>query len=245
MIEKAIEIQTADGPAGGYLYQPEAAGSWPGVIHLTDIGGIRAANRDWSMRLSAAGYLVLLPNIFFRSGAPPLFTSPFTIGDDAFMKRVAELRQPMTPEAMDRDGSAYVDFLAAQETLKPGGFGILGFCFSSSMAMRIAAARPEKIAALASFHGGGLCTDAPASPHLLLPRVKARLYFGHASEDRSMPKEAIERFEGALRSWGGKFESETYDARHGWTMRDMPVYNQPQAERAFSKLTGLFAATLP
>jgi carboxymethylenebutenolidase len=111
--------------------------------------------------------------------------------------------------------------------------------------MRVAAARPDKIAAAASFHGGGLFTDTPASPHRLLPRIQAELYFGHAVEDRGMPEEAIKKFEQALAEWGGTFESETYEgARHGWTVLDSPVYNEPQAERAFRKLTALLGRTL-
>jgi carboxymethylenebutenolidase len=111
--------------------------------------------------------------------------------------------------------------------------------------MRTAAVMADKVAAVASFHGGGLYSDEPTSPHLVLPRIKARLYFGHASNDRSMPTEAIEKFDRALAAWGGKYESEVYEgAMHGWTVPDAPVYNQAQAERAFGKLTGLFAATL-
>jgi carboxymethylenebutenolidase len=113
------------------------------------------------------------------------------------------------------------------------------------MAMRTAAAMPGKVAAMASFHGGGLYTDEPTSPHLVLPRIKARLYFGHATKDRSMPPEAIEKFDAALAAWGGKYQSEVYDgAFHGWTTADAPVYNQPQADRAFEKLAELFAGTL-
>jgi len=111
--------------------------------------------------------------------------------------------------------------------------------------MRTAAAEPDKVAAVASFHGGGLYTDAPTSPHLVLPRIKARLYFGHATNDRSMPQEAIEKFDRALDAWGGKYQSEVYEgAFHGWTVPDAPIYNQAQAERAFEKLTELFANTL-
>jgi carboxymethylenebutenolidase len=113
------------------------------------------------------------------------------------------------------------------------------------MAMYAAATRPEKVAAAASFHGGGLYTDAPTSPHLVLPRIKARLYFAHGVEDRSMPKEAIAKFEEALKGWGGRYESETYEgAHHGWTSADNPSYNQPQAERAFQKLLELLRQTL-
>jgi carboxymethylenebutenolidase len=111
--------------------------------------------------------------------------------------------------------------------------------------MRIAAARPDKVVAMASFHAGRLLVDTPQSPHLLLPQIKARLYFGHAVQDKSMPEELIAKLEAALREWGGRFESETYDgAYHGWTTLDSPVYNAPQAERAFQKLTQLFAETL-
>jgi len=95
------------------------------------------------------------------------------------------------------------------------------------------------------FNGGGLVTDGPDSPHLVLPAIGARLYFGHATNDRSMPEEAIEKLEGALQSWGGRYESEIYEsAHHSWTVPDSPVYNQPQADRAFEKLTTLFAQTL-
>src|SRR5262249_47866130 len=127
-----------------------------------------------------------------------------------------------------------------------GPIGVVGYCFTGALALRMAAARADRVAAAASFHGGGLYTAAPTSPHLVLPRVKARLYFGHAVEDRSMPAEAIARPGRALGGWGGRFESETYGgASHSWTVPDSPIYNQPQAERAFAKLTELFAATLP
>src|SRR4029077_18422167 len=104
-------------------------------------------------------------------------------------------------------------------------------CFAGQMALRAAAARPDRIAAAAAFHGGGLVTDTPTSPHLVLPRVKARLYFGHAVNDRSMPAEAIETLNAALEEWSGLYESDVYDGSlHGWTVPDSAVYNEPQAE---------------
>jgi carboxymethylenebutenolidase len=113
------------------------------------------------------------------------------------------------------------------------------------MAMRAAAVRPGKVAAAASFHGGGLYTNAATSPHLVLPRIRAELYFGHAVNDQSMPEAAIKNLEQALANWGGKYQSETYaGANHGWTTPDTPVYNQQQADRAFEKLAALFARTL-
>lgn len=245
MIEREIEVRTADGVADGFLIQPEKEGHWPGVLYLTDIGGIRDANRGMARRVAAEGYTVLLPNAFYRNGKPPLFNFPFEMGDERFMKRVNELRAVLPPEAMDRDLAAYVDFLAKQASVSGNAFGVVGFCFTGAMALRAAAVRPNQVAAAASFHGGGLHTDAPTSPHTLLPRVQARLYFGHGIEDRSMPKEAIEKLDRALASWGGRYENEVYDgAHHGWTVPDHPAYNEPQAERAYKKLTELFSATL-
>jgi carboxymethylenebutenolidase len=129
--------------------------------------------------------------------------------------------------------------------VRPGKFGVAGYCFTGGYALRVAASQPDRVAAVASFHGGSLCTDAPASPHLLLPKIKSRLYFAHATKDRSMPPEAIAKLDAALAAWGGKYESEVYEgAFHGWTMRGGAVYHHEQAERAFEKLTELFAQTL-
>jgi carboxymethylenebutenolidase len=245
MIEKAIEIPTKDGIADGFLYQPAEQGSWPGVIHLTDIFGIRPAHRQMAERLASHGYVVALPNVFYRTSKPPVFDFPSKWGDERTTKRIAELKAPLTPGAMESDGAAYVDFLAGLPAVKPGPMAVVGFCLTGAMAMRTAAVRPDRIAAVASFHGGGLLTDDPASPHRILPNIKARLYFGHAVEDRAMPKEAIAKFEDALAARGGAYESETYEgAHHGWTVPGSPVYNEPQAERAFQKLTATLAATL-
>ena len=245
MIEQVIEIPTPDGISDSVHYSPEDWRRLPAVIFLTDIGGIRSSQRQMARRLASEGYTVLMPNVFYRTGRPPMFDFPLKIGDERTTKRLADLTGPLTPEAAERDASAYVDFLAAHQSVSEGPIGVVGYCFSGALAMRIAAARPDRIAAAASFHGGRLFTDDPTSPHLLLPRIKARLYFGHAIQDRSMPREAIEKLDHALQGWGGQYESEMYEgAYHSWTVPDSPVYNEPQAERAFAKLTGLFAKTL-
>jgi carboxymethylenebutenolidase len=245
MIEEAIEIRTADGTADGFIYRAEGERRLPGVIHLTDIGGIRQSHRDMARRLAEKGYTVLMPNVFYRTTKPPVIDIKIGLGDPKTMQRFAELREPLTPEAVERDGTAYVNFLTSHKAASGGSIGVVGYCFTGAFAMRTAAANPAKVAAVASFHGGGLYTDEPTSPHLVLPRIKAQLYFGHATNDRSMPQEAIEKFDRALAAWGGKYQSEVYDgAFHGWTVADAPVYNQAQADRAFQKLTELFAASL-
>ena len=153
-----------------------------------------------------SGMSVLVPNLFYRTSKLPVFDFPLKFGDERTTKRLGELSAPLTPDAMGRDASAYVDFLAARETVDPGPMGVVGFCFSGAMAMRAAAARPDRIAAAASLHGGRLYTDQPTSPHRQLPRIKARLYFGHAVDDKSMPAESISQFEEALRASGGRIK---------------------------------------
>jgi carboxymethylenebutenolidase len=245
LVEEEVEIRTADGTVDGFLYRAADGSRRPGVIHLTDIGGIRASQRGMARRLAAAGFTVLMPNIFYRAGRPPVIDLTGGFGSEPAQRRMAELRASLPPAAVERDAAAYVNFLTGRDSVLPNGIGVVGYCFAGSVAMRIAAARPDRVAAAASFHGGGLCTDAPTSPHLLLPRIQARLYFGHATQDRGMPPEAVERFNQALAAWGGRFESEVYEgARHGWTVPDNPVYDPPQAGRAFAKLTELLAETL-
>lgn len=245
MIEEDIQIQTVDGSADGVLFRPEEKGR-PGVIHLTDIGGIRPAHRDMARWLATKGYVVLMPNVFYRTARPPVFDTKPTNSEEYKKKRMGELTAPLTPEAIDRDVSTYVDVLTAHlDAGADAKIGAVGYCFSGAVAMHAAATRPDKVAAAASFHGGGLFTGSESSPHLLLPQIKAELYFGHAVNDRSMPEEAIREFDRALAASGGKYKSEVYEgAHHGWTSSDSPAYNPAQAERAFEELLKLFGRTL-
>jgi carboxymethylenebutenolidase len=248
VIEKEIEIRMADGVCDAVLYEAEGGKKRPGVIHYPDIVGIRPSHRAMSKRLAEAGYTVLLPNPFYRTARTPVFDfAPNFGGDERTMKRFGELTGPLPPKAMETDATTYINYLATQPSVSAATMGAVGYCFTGAMALRTAAARPDRVGAIASFHGGRLFVDGPTSPHLSLPRVKAQLYFGHAMNDGSMPQPAIDKLDAALADWGGKYESEVYkDALHGWTVPDekSPVYNKPQAERAFGKLTALFAAAL-
>jgi carboxymethylenebutenolidase len=245
MIEKEVGIWTEDGTADAVLFRPDGSAKLPAALHLPDIVGIRDSHKQMAKRLAEQGYVVLLVNVFYRSGKTPVWAFPFKMGEDRSMKRMGELAGALPPEAMERDAAAYVDFLAKQEGVSGAKMGVVGYCFTGAMALRSAAVRPEKIGAAASFHGGQLYTDQPTSPHTVLPRVKARLYFGHADGDPYMPKEAIDNLGKALAAWGGKYESETYaGAKHGWTVPDSAAYDKTQADRAFGKLTQLFQAAL-
>src|SRR5207237_436310 len=223
--EEEVAVPTADGTADAVLYRVDGDRR-PGIVFLPDGIGTRPSQREMARRIADEGYNVLLPNIYYRTAKPPFFDGRPDFGDEATRARFGELTLPLSPDAMERDASAYVDFLAARPEVSDAPFGIVGFCFSGKFALRAAAARADRIGAAASFHGGGLLNDRADSPHLALPQVRARLYFGHARDDRSMPADAIASFEQALATWGGAYESETYDALHGWTVPDSAAYNE-------------------
>jgi carboxymethylenebutenolidase len=244
MISQHVDISTTDGTCDALLVRPDGTETLPGVIQLTDGLGFRQAHTDLAKRIADRGYVVLTPNIYYRTAKPPVFDSGLEFASERGRNRFRELTAPLTPEAMVRDGSAYIDFLAAQPLVSPGPMGVVGFCFTGQFALRMAAARPDRIAAAASFHGGGLFTDTDRSPHLVLPHVKARLYFGHADNDKSMPADAIQKLGGTLQAWGGTYENEAYEgAQHGWMIAG-ERYHPEQAERGFAKLMALLDGTL-
>jgi len=187
----------------------------------------------------------LTPNIYYRTTKPPAFEFEPDFTNEHTANRFRELTGPLTPQAMVNDGSTYLDFLAMQRSVGKGPMGIVGFCFTGQFALRVAAAQADRVAAAASFHGGNLVTDGDQSPHLVLPRIRARLYFGHAVNDRSMSLEAIEKLNASLRAWGGVYESEIYDgALHGWMVPGGRAYYPEQAERGFVKLMELLDSEL-
>lgn len=242
MIEAKVEIPAVGNQA--LLFCPQVAADFPGVLFLTDIWGIRPGNIGMTRRMAEKGFTVLMPNVLHRY-APIQPDGLETDDADENRKRLGALFTALTPAGMVEDGKAYVDFLLAQKGVKPGKIGVVGYCFTGQMAVRIAAAVPDRIAAAASFHGGFLVTAAPDSPHRILGPITARLYFGHAVEDASATPEHVATLEKSLRDWHGAFQSEVYDgARHGWTTPGRDVYNERQAERGFEKLVELFDATL-
>jgi carboxymethylenebutenolidase len=241
MIETTLEIPTI--ATETLLLRPDGIAEFPGIVFLTDIWGIRPANIGMAKRLAEKGFAVLMPNAFHRYSR--IQPNGWKAAEAEIPKALGTLFGTLTAEQMVSDGKAYIDFLLAQKGVKAGKVGVVGYCFTGQMALRMAAAAPDKVAAAASFHGGFLVTDKPDSPHKQIPKVKARLYFGHAVEDSSATPEQVATLEEGLRNWHGAFQSEVYEgARHGWTVPDQPVYNELQAERAFEKEVELFDATL-
>ncbi|HEY7169935.1 MAG TPA: dienelactone hydrolase family protein [Vicinamibacterales bacterium] len=235
-----IEIKTKDGVCPAYVYKPAGAGPWPGVLVFMDGLGIRPAMLEVGERLAGNGYFVLLPDLYYRSGpyepmnAATVFTDPEQrkVLMEKFFSRA-------TPANIMSDTAAFLDYLASRPDVKRGGIGTTGYCMGGLMSLTAAGTYPDRIAAAASYHGGRLASEAPDSPHLLAPKMKARVYVAGAIEDQSFPDDMKERLDAALTSAGVDHTVETYPARHGWVLRDTPVFDAAAAERHWQTLVAL------
>jgi carboxymethylenebutenolidase len=247
MADTDVQVTTAAGVCDAALVHPQK-GSWPGVILFTDVFGLRPTMRDMAKRLAADGFTVLVPNPFYRTTKPPGLSLDIDFNNPADRAKIDALRAPLTSEAVMQDATAYVKFLDSQTPVnKSAKMGAFGYCMGGPMSMQAAAANPGRIGAGASFHGGGLVTDKPDSPHLLVPKMKAQFYFGIAMNDDGRQPEAKSKLDEAFKAARLKAKIEVYDGcLHGWCVKDMPlaagkpIYNEAQAERAWGELKGLF-----
>lgn len=250
--ETNVEVKTPDGTCDAVFIHP-TAGSHPGVLVWPDALGLRPAMRDIGKRIAAEGYSVLVPNPFYRSARAPVFDASFSFQNQADMAKLKQLMGSLTPSgAAEKDAAAYIDFLDAQRQVdKTKKIGTQGYCMGGPLVVRTAAALPTRIGAGASFHGGGLVTDAPDSPHRLAPKITARMYIAIASNDDSRQPDAKDTLKEAFAAAKVPAEIEVYPAAlHGWCVPDMPaqngkpIYNKPDAERAWTKLVALYKAAL-
>ena len=240
-----INIATRDGRCPCHVYRPAGAGPWPAVLVFMDGLGIRPALFELGERLAGHGYFVLLPDLYYRSGPYQPMDARAIFGDPALRKMLADkFRVHTTLSNVMSDAGAFLDALAAQPDVKPGRIGVTGYCMGGSMALAAAGTYPERIAAAASFHGGGLATDAPDSPHRLAPRIRATVYVAGAIEDPSFPDDMKQRLEEALTNAGVDHTLETSPARHGWVFRDPPVYDPAASERHWRALVELLDSAL-
>jgi carboxymethylenebutenolidase len=240
-----IEIKTKDGGCPSYVFRPTGKGPWPAVLVFMDGLGIRPAMLEVGERLATHGYFVLLPDLFHRSG-PYEPMDPHSVFTDPEKRKVLmeKFFAHATPANIMSDTAAFLDYLAAQSDVKPGGIGTTGYCMGGAMSLTAAGTYPDRIVATASYHGGRLATDAPESPHLLAPKIRSRVYIAGAIEDASFPDEMKARLEDALTKAGVDHQIETYQAKHGWVLRDTPVYDEAAAQRHWHTLLALFDATL-
>ena len=253
VVETDVTIKTPDGTCDAAFFHPPT-GSHPGVLIWTDAFGLRPAMRDIGKRIAAEGYSVLVPNPFYRVAKAPVFdsASSFNFQNQADMAKLQPLMESVNaPGAAEKDAVAYIAFLDAQSQInKAKKIGTQGYCMGGPLVVKTAAALPNRVGAGASFHGGGLVTDKPDSPHLLAPKIKARMYFGIASNDDQRQPDAKDKLREAFAAARVAAEIEVYPAKHGWCVPDMPadngapIYSMPEAERAWSKLVALYKMTL-
>src|SRR5438552_5388472 len=251
--EKDVEVKTPDGMCDAAFIYP-ARGAHPGVLIWPDAFGLRPALRDIGKRLAAEGYAVLVPNPFYRVAKAPIDIDPssFNFQNPADRAKLQPLMGSIgSAGAAEKDAPAYVAFLDAQPQVnKTRKIGTQGYCMGGPLVVRTAAAVPDRIGAGASFHGGGLVTDNPNSPHLLAPKMKARMYFGIASNDDKNQPDAKDKLREAFAAAKVPAEIEVYGSLHGWCVKDMPnangapIYNRPDAEKAWAKLVALYKTAL-
>ena len=253
VVEANVVVKTPDGDCDAAFIHP-STGSHPAVIVWPDAFGLRPATRDVGKRLAAEGYSVLVPNPFYRVAKAPVFTdvSNFNFSNPTDRAKLQPLMASITAAgAAEKDAAAFVAFLDAQPQVnKSKKIGTQGYCMGGPLVVRSAAAVANRIGAGASFHGGGLVTANPDSPHLLAPKIKARMYFAVASNDDKSQPEANDKLREAFAAANVPAEVEVYPSLHGWCMPDMPlsngapIYNKPDAEKAWAKLLALYKAAL-
>ena len=247
MPRTAVEIATPDGVCPASLFAPDgSAGPWPGVLMYMDGVGMRPALFPIAQRIADAGYLVLLPDLFYRAGPYQAPDPKLLFSDAAVREAFRKVVQMPASASIMRDTGAFLDFLGAQPDARPGRIGVNGYCMGGRLALTAAGTFPDRIGAAAAFHPGGLATDAPDSPHLLAPKMRdVKVYVAGAVEDQSFPEEMKQRFADALTAAGVNHKIETYAGlRHGWVPSDTPVHSPEGAERHFRALLELYASTL-
>jgi carboxymethylenebutenolidase len=243
MSHETVELRTADGLCPTHVFEPDGTGPWPGVVFFMDGIGVRPALFAIGDRLAANGYHVILPDLYYRTGfvAPgnALFTDPAIRAD-----WTARILPTVSIANIMRDMPAFLAHLESRAALPDGRIGTTGYCLGGRFSLAAAGHFPDRVIATASYHGGGLATDAPDSPHRLAPVMQARVYVAGAIEDPSFDDAQKQRLDDALTAAGVDHRVETYNARHGWVPSDTPTHDPAATERHWETLLALFGDTL-
>ena len=249
VVEKTVDIKTPDGTCDAAFVHP-ANGAHAAVIIWPDAFGLRPSMRDMAKRLAGeAGYSVLVPNPYYRVGKAPMWTDASKVDFAAERGKINPLMGSINAAGtVEKDAPALIAWLDAQPQVdRTKKVGTQGYCMGGALVVRTAAAVPDRVGAGASFHGGGLVTTNPNSPHLLAPKIKARMYFGVAVNDDAQQPDAKTQLKQAFDAAKVPVEVEVYaQGQHGWCVPDMPnqLYNKAEAERAWAKLLALYKAGL-
>ena len=240
-----VEIKTPDGTCDAYFVSP-AKGRHPAVLTWPDIFGLRPASKEMATRLAGSGYSVLVINPFYRTQKAPTSPEHPDFNDPATRQALMTLAGTLSPATAATDATAFIAFLDAQPSVdKKKKMGTTGYCMGGPFVFRTAAAHADRIGAAATFHGGGLVTDKPESPHLLIPQMKAQYLVAIAENDDTRQPEAKTVLKDAFAKANLPAEVEVYaGAQHGWCPPDSAVYNHDQAEKAWSRQLALFSKAL-
>src|SRR5437763_3689950 len=249
--EKDVQVKTPDGTCDAAFFYP-TAGTHAAVLVWPDAFGLRPSLREIGKRIAGEGYSVIVPNPFYRVKPGPAVDDPSTFNFATERAKIQPLMDSVNAAGnAEKDAIAYVAFLDAQPQVNTSKkIGTQGYCMGGPLVVRTAATIPNRIGAGASFHGGGLVTANPNSPHLLAPKIKARMYFGVASNDDKAQPDAKDKLRDAFAAANVPAEIEVYGSLHGWCIRDMPlangapIYNRPDEEKAWAKLVALYKTAL-
>jgi len=235
-------IQTTDGECPTSVFTPVSGdGPWPAVIFYMDGLGIRPVLLEMGQRLADAGFVVLLPDLFYRAGAYDPLDAKAVFASSEGRKSLEPLISSTDNLRAAQDTAAFLAYLDSRSDVAGTKIGTTGYCMGGGMSITAAGTYPERVAAAASFHGGGLATDSDRSPHLLVDKIKGRVYVGAADKDGSYPPEMAARLCESLMAASVDHRLDLYvGAAHGWTMRDFPVYDDNAAESHWRELISLF-----
>jgi carboxymethylenebutenolidase len=246
VVEEDVTVKTADGNCDAVLFRPITQGQHPAVLVWPDIMGLRPAFRDIGRRLSEQGYVVLVPNPFYRSAKAPVIGDNFDFSNPEQRARLTGYRAAMTDSGVDSDAQAYLAFLDAQpQTSKARKAGVQGYCMGGALSFRTAAAVPTRIAAAGSFHGGnGLVTKEPNSPHLLIAKTNATYLVCQAQNDDATAPTVKDDLKAAFAAAKRTASVDVYHADHGWCVKGSAVYNEAEAKRAWGNLGAMYKTEL-
>jgi carboxymethylenebutenolidase len=243
--ERDVSVKTADGSADAALFVPAGKGKWPAVLMWPDILGLRPVFREMGRRLAAQGYVVLVPNPYYRAKKAPVIEGQFDFGNKDDWAKLRAFKDGLTDPMVDRDSAAFVTFLDAQpQTDRRKKAGVQGFCMSGPISFRTAAVRPDRIGAVATFHPGALVTDKPSSPHLLIPKSRAAYLILIAKNDAEKMPDEKPALDAAFAKAKRPAKVEIYPANHGWSVAGSESYDEQQAERAWAELLPFYRANL-
>lgn len=243
-MKSTVEIKTRDGRCPASVFRPDDQRAYPGVIVFMDGIGYGAPMEEIAARIAEHGYVVLLPDLFYRSGAYQREHQSVFFDPDRRKAWFEKMMAPANTANCMSDTAAFLDYLASRPDVVQGKVGTTGYCMGGNRSLAAAGHFPDRIAACASYHGGGLATDAPDSPHLWADKIAAKVYIAGAIEDSSFDDAQKQRLDQALTAAKVAHTIETYPAKHGWVPSDTPVHDKAQAERHFETLFALFDSVL-